>query len=199
MQQNQNYTTLGAFFDDSNNLESSNPGIVAGAFSILSEDCEFRYFPKRIPLEDLCSWFKKQPNERQYRFARLTNIDLRKTPLFIPFFVPDLIKNYVSSCPVPPEKVCVFVDGIMAHSHKEYLRNVLSKDFNKVTVEWVVKREREMARRPKEKRIYVPRGLSMADILANSLCTGEYPPKNLGYNPEVKVDEASFLQLSRSL
>jgi len=189
---------LGAFFDDSNNLQSPNPGIVAGTFSDIQDDYKFNSFPRRIPLEDLFSWFKEQPDNRHYRFAKLTHEELRRIQPFIQFFVPDLVKSYLSSCQIIPEKITVFIDGIVGRSYKAYLKDVLGRDFKEVRVENVVKREREMAKRPKQKRIYAPRGLMMADRLANSLYTGEYSQnQDKGYNPEVEVDQFHFLHLAR--
>ena len=196
MDQNKDQTILGAFFDDSNNLESRNSGIVSGVFSVIKEDRIFRQLPKRVPYEDLNAWLAESQKCRDYRFAELTNPELRRRPLFIPFFVPSLIESYLSTCNDRPKNINLYIDGILPREQKDYLKEELEKHFETVVVNNIIKREREMARNKKDKRIYAPLGLAMADILATSIYnrTFNYDPKK-----EVKTNQDNYLNLARSM
>lgn len=186
--------------DDSNNLESTNSGIVAAAFSLEREDSIFKYFSGRLSEEELYSWMGRVPQSRWYRFSRLDHPRLRKTQPFLTFFAKPLVNSLLSYLDPSPPNLWLCIDGILPRRHKEYLREIFLQRFKKVVVTNVVKRRSHMAARKKDSRVYAPPLLMIANILSNQLYHGSLRQRVIERDPnQVYVDQNQAFRESLEL
>lgn len=160
--------TLYVGADDSNNHDTRRARILAATFSLDSEDSVYRTCPRQRD-ESFESWLGEESKSRNFRFALLTEPCFSAMQPILPLAVPKLVLDYAPTLKETPKKVWICIDGVVPYAHKEYIRDSLGHYFDEVVVNNVVKRRNEMAKHPRNKRLYCPRILKMADICANQI------------------------------
>ncbi len=161
--------TLYVGADDSNNHDTRRARILATTFSFAHSDSVYQSFPKGRDKEGLHYWLAEEPQIRNFRFALLTEQCFNAMQPILPLAVPRLILDYVPTLKETPKKVWICIDGIVPKEHKDYIREYLGHYFEEVVVNNVIKRRSEMARQPKDKKLFCPKILKMADTCANQI------------------------------
>jgi len=195
--------------DESNHiseLDVNRKEIVAATFSRDANDGNYKAYSNRRDdkrLDLLREWM--QQSGRDYRFATITNPEIRKfQPIAAVVTVP-LIRGYISYLKSAnrevPSNLRLFVDGILSEEHREYMRNAFSEDFETVMVRNLIKRDRISAARRKGRKLVGPRVIEIADILSHELSCGmDYDQTPLSreqlrdHQKRIILDEKSILE-----
>jgi len=199
-------STLYVGLDESNNIaDPLNRGeIITATFSYSPEDSVERDYPKRRDYRTLTRWLGGEGKERDYRFAILTNDELRRFTPNAPLVVPALIDSYLMGqlnlgISELPENLSLSIDGILPKIQREYLKDRFSGSFETIRVKNYIKRRRVASRKRKGERVRGPRMIQMADILANSLYNGQDGEGAKIENPKTLFRHAKGVSLDESI
>lgn len=155
--------------DDSNNHDTRRARILTTVFSLEHEDSLYKSFSKERDKVGLCYWLEEEHKTRAFRFALLTEACFNHMQPILPLAIPKLVLDYAPTLSEVPKKVWICIDGIVPRAHKDYIRNYLGNYFEEVVVNNVIKRRGLMARNSRDKKLYCPRVLKMADTCANQI------------------------------
>jgi len=155
--------------DDSNNHDSRTARVLATTFSIFHKDSIYRNFPREKNHKELFYWLGSDKQERDFRFALLTESYFNSMQPVLPLAIPKLALNYVPTLRETPNKVWISIDGILPRAHREYIRRSLNPYFKEIVINNVIKRRNIMARRSHDKKLFCPTVLKMADSCANHI------------------------------
>jgi len=170
-----------AGIDESNHISeyANHAEIVTAVFSPEALDGTYRAYSKSRDEErisELKEWMQSKEAERDYRFAVLTNMEVRRFQPIAAIVTVPLIKAYLESQRqaqiTPPENLRLFVDGLLSAEHRDYITKTLLEDFETVMVRNIIKRDRIAAQRRKGRKLVGPDVIKMADILAYQLYNG---------------------------